>query len=305
LLLALAGTRSWGQDASKPAPSPVAPGDLSRPVFDTQTPVYGSAPGSDKAASTVVAEVEGRPITMGDVGDAIRTLPATVSALPFDTLYPNVLEQLIKQQALVVRAQQRGVDEEPAVRRRVRAAADRQLAEEFMNESLSKGITESVLLDRYNRDVAGRPGPEETRALVILVDTEKAATDLIAEIKGGADFAAVAHRSSKDATAPAGGDLGFRTRDQLNPQVGAVAFALPVGAITEFPVQTAAGWFAIKVQERRRGQTPTFAAVRETLKQDLLREGAVAFAEATLKDLRIRRYSFTGDETPADKAPAQ
>src|ERR1019366_310580 len=112
------GHPAAGQPAPRSASSPVEPGDLSKPVFDTTTPVYGSVASLNKAASTVVAEVEGRPITLGDVADAIKTLPSTVSQLPFDALYPGVLDGLIRQAALVVRAQQQGVDEEPAVHRR-------------------------------------------------------------------------------------------------------------------------------------------------------------------------------------------
>jgi len=126
----IAGHSGFGQVAPKSTPSPVEPGDLSKPVFDTTTPVYGSVASLDKAASTVVAEVEGRPITLGDVGDVIQALPSTVAQLPFDALYPGVLDALINQEALVVRAQQQGVDEEPAIHRRVMTAADRQLADE-------------------------------------------------------------------------------------------------------------------------------------------------------------------------------
>jgi peptidyl-prolyl cis-trans isomerase C len=274
---------------------------LSKPLFDTTTPVYDAVPGLDKAASTIVAEVEGRPITMGDVGDAIRGLPPGLARLPFETLYPTILEQLIQQQALVVRAQQKGVDEDPAVHRKVRSAGDRQLAEEYMHEEISKGITEDALLDRYNRDIAGRPGAEEVKLRVILTNTEKEAADLIAELRGGADFGAVARRASKDATALAGGDLGFNTRDRLTPEVGAVAFALPVGQVAPYPVRSAAGWFVVKPEERRQQPAPTFASARDELRQTMLREGVAPLVAAALKDLKIRRYNFTGTEVGAEK----
>lgn len=297
----IAGQTALAQTETKSAPSPVAPGDLSKPVFDTKTPVYDSIERLGKAASTVVAEVEGRAITMGDVGDAIRALPPAVANLPLNTLYPNVLEQLIRQEALVVRAQQQGVDEEPTIRRKVRAAADRQLAEEYLHEEIFKGITEAELLDRYNVDIAGRPGPEEVWVRVILTRTEKEAQDLIAEIHGGADFAAVARRASKDPTAPNGGDLGFTTREGLNPEVGAVAFSLPTGQVAPYPVRCAAGWFVVKVEERRPSPTPSFVSAREQLTQTLLREGMVPFATATLKGLKVRKYDMVGDEMGVDK----
>jgi peptidyl-prolyl cis-trans isomerase C len=297
----IAGDPASGQWAPKTGPSPVEPGDLSKPVFDTRTPVYDSVASLDKAASTVVAEVEGRPITLGDVGDAIKALPSTVSHLPFDTLYPGVLDELIQQEALVVRAQQQGVDEESAIHRRVRAAADRQLADEYLKKEVSKGITEAALLNRYNRDFAGRPGEEEVRARVILVGSEKDAADLIADIRGGADFATVARRTSKDTTAPSGGDLDFHTREGMNPEVGAVAFSLPIGQVAANPVRTSAGWFVIKTEERRQRSTPSFASVREQLQQALLREGVAAVSMTALKDLKVRRYSFTGIEPSVDK----
>jgi peptidyl-prolyl cis-trans isomerase C len=296
---------SMAQTDSKSAPSPVAPGDLSKPVFNTTAPVYDSVASLDKAAKTVVAEVEGRPITLGDVGDAIRALPPATADLPFDTLYPQVLEQLIGQAALVIRAQQDGVDGDPAIHRRVTAAADRQLSEEYLRRELAKGITEDALLDRYNKAIAGRPGPEEVHVRVILSDTEHAATALIAEIHGGGDFAAVARRVSKDATAGGGGDLGFRTREQLTPQIGAVAFELSAGQVAPYPVQTAAGWFVVKAEERRLQPAPPFVSVREQLRQSLLQEQVIPFTVAALTKMKVRRYNLLGQEIEADKPASQ
>jgi peptidyl-prolyl cis-trans isomerase C len=289
------------QSEGKSAPSPAAPGDLSKPVFNTTAPVYDSVAGLDKAAKTIVAEVEGRPITLGDVGDAIRALPAATANLPFDTLYPQVLEQLIGQAALVIRAQQDGADEDPAIHRRVVAAADRQLAEDYLRRELAKAITEQALLERYNKEIAGRQGAEEAHVRVILTDSEKAAAGLIAEIQSGAEFGAVARRASKDATASLGGDLGFRTREQLTPQVGAVAFELSAGQLAPYPVQGAAGWFIVKVDERRLQPTPPFAAAREQLRQELLQEGVVPFTQAALTKLKVRRYNLLGQEIEAEK----
>jgi peptidyl-prolyl cis-trans isomerase C len=286
-------------------PSPVAPGDLSKPVFDTRTPVFDSVPGLDKAATQVVAEVEGRPITMGDVGDVIRSLPPAMAKLSLDTLYPGILDQLVKQQALVVRAQQQGMDEEPPIRREVRAAADRALAEAYIDRFAGREITEQALLARYQRDIAGRPGPEEVHASVILVDSQKAALDAIAEIRGGADFAAVARRVSKDSTASIGGDLGFQTRGGMGPEIGAVAFALAPGQLAPNPVRTGVGWFVIKTEERRQQPAPPYAAMREQLRQEIMREAAPGILDTALQGLKVRRYSIGGKEVTEDKPEIQ
>jgi hypothetical protein len=41
--------------------------------------------------------------------------------------------------------------------------------------------------------------------------------------------------------------------------------------------------------------------VREQLQQSLLRDGVAATTATALKDMKIRRYSFTGAEVGADK----
>ena len=206
-----------------------------------------------------------------------------------------MLEQLIHQQAVVVRAQQKGADEDPAIRRRMRAAADRVLGEEFMTRELSKGITETALFDRYNRDIAGQPGPEETRVRVILTATEKEAVGLLAELRAGADFAAVARRASIDTTAPAGGDLGFQHARQDGSGGRRRRVLHPTGPTGARPGARGRRVVPHKVEERRPRPTPPFAAVREQLRLAMMREGVTPLADAALKDLKVRRFNFSGD----------
>jgi len=115
------------------------------------------------------------------------------------------------------------------------------------------------------------------------------------------DFAVMAHRSSKDATAPVGGDLGFMRLESLNPEVGAVAFSLPVGSMTPYPVKSAGAWFIVKVEERRQQPTPPFASVREQLVQAMLRDGVAAVVKQALAGVVVREYNFTGKEPDAAK----
>jgi peptidyl-prolyl cis-trans isomerase C len=297
------GASVRAQPAPAPAPSPLAPGDLKRPIFDTQTPVYDTAGAAAKSAGTVVAEVDGRAVTLGDVGDAIKELPASVAAMPFSDLYPGIVAKLVRQQALVIRAQQQALDEDPAVRRRVKAAGDQVMANALLHEEISRTITEQALLDRYNKEVAGKPGPEEVHVRVIMTPTEKAATALIAELKAGADFATIAKRSSQDSTAAVGGDLGYARLDGLNTEVGAVAFSLQPGQFTPFPVHSAGGWFIVKVEDRKRAGTPTFAEAREWLVQQMLREGVADVVTKALAGTTVREYNINGKEVQTGPSP--
>ncbi len=90
-----------------------------------------------------------------------------------------------------------------------------------------------------------------------------------AELKAGADFAAVASKQSEDTSRAQGGDVGFfPPKGVMDEAFAKAAAALSVGAISE-PVRTAAGWHLILVTERK--PPPTFDEVREEVVTDLSR----------------------------------
>jgi peptidyl-prolyl cis-trans isomerase C len=296
LAIALPPAAVRAQLAPSADPSPLAPGDLKRPIFDTQTPVYDTAGQQAKSANKVVAEVDGRVVTLGDVSDAIAELPPTVRNLPFSELFPGILTQLVKQEALVIRAQRRAIDEDPEVRRKIKSATDRVIVNALLEREGSGAATEAALLARYSKDIAGKPGPDEVHVRVIMVPTEEAATGIISELREGADFATLAKRSSKDATAPAGGDAGFVALDGLTPEIGAAVFSMQPGQFTPFPVRSVGSWFVLKVEERRHQPTPAFSVVRERLRQAILREQAADVIAKAVADVTVREYDINGKE---------
>ena len=123
------------------------------------------------------------------------------------------------------------------------------------------------------------------------------ANDIIQELRAGADFAALAKRSSIDTTAAAGGDAGFATLEQLTPEVGAVVFSMEPGHFTPFPVRGPATWFVLKVEERRQQPTPPFLLVREQLRQEMLRGQVGAVVDAAVAAVSVRQYDITGKES--------
>ena len=294
----VAPEQAWAQQAPR-AVSPATALDVTRPQFDTETPHYEVTDADTKAANTVVAEVGGRVVTLGDVGDAIRALPPTVQSLPFDTVYPAVLNQLIQVQAMVVQAQKRGLDKDPVVIRRVKAAADRALTNELLRRQAGDAVTEQMILNRYDSAYANKPGPEEVHVHVILVPTENEANAIVATLAGGANFGTIARASSRDVSATQSGDLGFMRREALTPEIGAVAFALPPGQTTSHPVRTGAGWFVIRVDERRVGPPPNYATVKEDIRNALVRENIAEIGKSALNEVTVHTFDISGREVQA------
>ncbi|NCF73996.1 MAG: hypothetical protein GWP67_10895 [Gammaproteobacteria bacterium] len=118
----------------------------------------------------------------------------------------------------------------------------------------------------YEEQVALAP-PKEFKARHILVDTQAAATALIEELQGGADFVELAKEHSTGPSGPSGGDLGwFTVQTMVEPFSDAVA-AMEDGAFTAEPVQTQFGWHVILREDSRESAPPSLDSVRDAIKQ--------------------------------------
>lgn len=76
------------------------------------------------------------------------------------------------------------------------------------------------------------------------------AESVLAQIKNGGDFAALAKQYGSDGTAAQGGDLGWFKKGDMVPQFEAAAFALKKGEVSDI-VETAYGFHIIKLEGQR------------------------------------------------------
>jgi len=269
-----------------------------------------SPPSSAAPADPVVAKVNGQVIHLSDLQTAAQDLPPNARNLPPQTLYPMLLDQMIDGKALVIEARAAGLDKNPAVQRQIEAASERVLQTAMLTKAVGPSITEDALRARYQAEIAGKPGEEEVHARHILVDNEDLAKKIIAELKKGADFTALAKQYSKDPSADHSGDLGFFRKDEMVPEFSAVAFALQPGQISDTPVHTQFGWHVIQVLERRQAQPATFEQARDELRQKAIQQGiqqalATARTKVTVEkfnlDGSVPRATDTAEPPPAAK----
>ena len=227
-----------------------------------------------KTPDTVVAEVNGTPITLGMIADRLHEFPDKFAALPTPVVYKAALDDLIQQRALAEKARQLGLDKSPEEQRRVAEATDRELGQALIRHFVPEMITSKAMETLYAGTIASRPGPEEVRLRVIATATESDAMVALDILGKGTDFGAVAQKISKDPSARNGGDVGYARRDALTPEIGAVAFALAPGQTTAYPVRSHGLWFLIKVEGRRQLGTPTLAESEDALRAELLRQSS-------------------------------
>jgi peptidyl-prolyl cis-trans isomerase C len=260
----------------------------------------GSPPPAPSAPDPVVAKVNGQEIRLSDVKDAAQALPANLHNMPTQTLYPMLLDQLIDGRALVAEARKTGLDKDPAVQRQVTEAADRALQTAVLSKEVGPSITDEAVRARYDHDVAGKPGEEEVHAKHILVDSEAEAKKIIGELKGGADFAALAKQYSKDPSgAQQGGDLGFFKKDEMVPEFATAAFALQPGQVSQTPVHSQFGWHVILLVERRNAEPPSFEKARDELRQKMIQEGVQKVVAKARASASVEKFNLDGSPVRA------
>lgn len=143
-----------------------------------------------------------------------------------------------------------------------------------ITDPLTGSVTEADIEDYFRQHQAQLATPEQRHLRNIVVATQPEADQIMTELRGGADFAVEAQRSSLDqATSEAGGDLGFLTADQLEDGYVRIAFDSPKGGLFG-PVHTTDGWDIGQVLDVRPSVPASLAQVHDQLANQLRQDRA-------------------------------
>jgi len=114
------------------------------------------------------------------------------------------------------------------------------------------------------------------------------AEQVLADVKAGKDFAALAKEHSQDpGSAPNGGDLGFFQPGQMVGPFNDAAFSLAPGAVSEL-VETQFGYHIIKVTEKQAGRMISLEEIKPRLEQFLQERNRQEQTETFITGLRSR-----------------
>ena len=95
-------------------------------------------------------------------------------------------------------------------------------------------------------------------------DGGKLASQALAQLKSGGDFAKVATEFSDDARRYKGGDRGWTEEIALNEALRKVAFNLPVGQISDI-IEVQGSRFILKVEEKQQSGIRSLAEARQEI----------------------------------------
>ena len=213
---------------------------------------------------TVVAEVNGEVVRLGDVKAFIADVPQ-LKELPLEMVYPQMLDTMINSKVLLAGATASGVENDAEVIKALKTAKEQILSQAYLKKQLESKMTLENLQALYMDEIRKVERQDEILARHILVKTKKEAEDIIVQLKAGADFAKIADEKSLDKENK-GGSLGYFTKNMMVPEFGEAVFAMKKNGISG-PIQTPFGWHVVLIEDRRLAALPAFEDVQDQLKQ--------------------------------------
>lgn len=168
----------------------------------------------------------------------------------------------------------------------------------FHSSNFVDGVAiDDAAIEKYYDENAGEfDEPEQVNARHILFRVESGASDeskaevraraeeVLAKVKAGDDFAALAAEFSEDqSNASRGGDLGLFPKGRMVPPFEEAAFGLEAGQTSDL-VETSFGFHIIKVEEKRESGVRPLAEVRGRIHTKLRSDEAGKAAEAAATD---------------------
>jgi len=215
-----------------------------------------------------VATVDGKAISR----DTYNQFVKGVAGKPAEELTAEqraqLLDNLVRVEVVAADAERTGLAAKDEIRFGLEMARlqilQRAASQNYLKD---RAPSDEELRAEYDLQVARLP-KLRYRASHILVPTEDAAKQIIAQLQKGASFEQLAKAQSTDAQSKEhGGDLNWFTPDTMTPPFAEAVQKLKKGETTAAPVKTQFGWHVIRLTDTAENPPPPYESVKDRLVQ--------------------------------------
>jgi len=237
----------------------------------------------------VIARVNGVEIRQSDLTLAEDDFGQEMQGAPPEMKREQLIAYLTDVILVAQESEKKNFSDNPDFKRRLAFTRNKLLMGALLQDHAKTAATEEEMRKVYEDALKQMGEQEEVRASHILVETEDEAKAIVEQIKGGADFAALAKEKSKDpGSAPNGGALDFMGKNELVPEFAEVAFKMYPGQ-TSNPVKTQFGWHVIRLEEKRTKQPPTFDQLKDRIEAFVVRKAQAEMVAKLREGAKIER----------------
>lgn len=247
-------------------------------------------PAAEVAKADAVATVDGKSISRTTFNEfaknAIRKPAEDLTAEERERL----LNDLVRAEVVARDAESTGVSGREETRFALEMARlqilYRAVSQNYLKD---RPPSEDELRAEYNLSV-GAMSRQRYRASHILLPTEEAAKQIIAQLQKGGSFEQLARANSTDtASKERGGDLDWFTPESMTPAFSAAVQKLKKGETTAAPVQTNFGWHVIRLTDTAENPPPPFESVRDRLIQTVEQKKFNAYVDTLMAKAKVEK----------------
>lgn len=246
--------------------------------------------------------VNGTPITDAEVNAVLQASKQADTPQIRQAIKNQLIARVLIQQA----AEKANYGSKPEVQTAMQVAKANAETQLFLKDNIKPApVTDAQVKARYD-EIVGTLGKEEIKPRLIVAKDAATAATVLAQLKSGHTFEALARQYSQAPTAATGGELPWVSfkmpltegKTQGLPLAVAQAMTqLPAGGVTPTSIplgNDGNGPRAIvKVDAKRPTQVPSFDAAKSTIQQQLqalaLEKASADFVGGLMKDAKIQQ----------------
>jgi peptidyl-prolyl cis-trans isomerase C len=224
-----------------------------------------TADGENNLGPGHVATVNGQPIA-----ESVLRVYALASARKnLDDLTAEergkLLDDLIGVELLRQQAEKDGLTNSRTVAAQIELQKLQLIARAAATSYLEKNpATDDELQKIYDENLPRLAG-RQYKARHILVETKDEADSVIAQLRAGKDFVALAQERASGPTGPNGGDLDWFTAESMPAPFADAVRGMQAGTYSTAPVQTEFGFHVILLEDMRQQAAPALDSIRNEL----------------------------------------
>ena len=234
-----------------------------------------------------IAIVNGKPVPKARMEALAQQMARAGRQIPPE-MQAQLKEEVIAREIFVQEAQARGMDATDDYKNQMELSRQSILIRDlFADFQKNNPVTEADVKAEYDKFAAANAG-KEYRARHILVEKESEALAIIAQLKKGGKFDAIAKKQSKDPGSGAnGGDLDWAAPSNYVKEFADALTGLTKGKTTETPVKTQFGYHVIRLEDVRDAQLPKFDDVKPQISQQLQQQKMTKYQEELRSKAKI------------------
>ena len=253
----------------------------------------------------VVAQIGDAKIMDKDIDAILAQIPE-----PYRARYStpeakrDIVTRMAEVRMLAMEAKKRGVDQRPETKLKLEYIVDQILAKDLEDSTVDAiQITDADITKYYNDNKDKFTVGPRVKVRHILVEKEQDAKDILAQLKKGADFSALAKAKSKCPSAKRGGDLGWVTKGRMDKEFEKAAFALKKGEMSGV-VKSSFGYHIILCDDKEEAKEKPMDEIKPMVERQIKRERREE-AVSKLKEEVQKAYPLTINEEYFKKVEAE